>query len=315
MECCEVRVPTYKRPEWLRRALQSLVAQDYSEWVALVMDDSLQQEGKAVVEAIADARIRYMPNAVNLGCAGNINQAFASHGLVAGRYACILEDDNWLMPTFISENIRLLETHGMDLLLRNQAVWMQEANFGATTGRTTRGDWFPEQIYTPLQLHAHLFFFEGIANGGLFWKTTVRSNLQVNSQVIDAGLQEYCRTLQIQDNFYFAAEPLCYWSEMPLNLSLRNSVENRIFGRGVQSIKQCLIQRYGKAIILEANKIACRLEKQCEFEVSLLDGLYTQYAFQQTGWLQKWQRYSKSYAKFKLIADPLNSYLEVAQVG
>jgi glycosyltransferase involved in cell wall biosynthesis len=139
MALCEVRIPTYQRPQLLKRALTSLVDQTYSNWVAIVMDDSPQQEAQAVVESIADERIHYAPNATQLGCAGNINRAFATRSLVGGHYACILEDDNWLLPTFLAENIAALNIHGVDLLLRNQAIWQQGVE-ATPTGRTTRGD-------------------------------------------------------------------------------------------------------------------------------------------------------------------------------
>ncbi len=308
MELCEVRVPTYKRPELLRRALISLVNQTYSNWVALVMDDSPDQEAKSVIEAIQDQRIQYAPNPKQLGCAGNINRAFTSKDLAGGVYACILEDDNWLMPTFLAENVASLKTHGVDLLLRNQEICFQEQKTAKPTGRTTRGNWFNSRIYSPLELHAHLFYFEGISNGGLFWRTGLRSNLQVGQSVQDSGLQEYCRTLQIQDNLYFEPKPLCYWSEMSLELSLRNAVGDRVFGRGVQSIKRRLIKQYQELITLEAARIAESLNKQVEFEISLLDSLFTAYPFQQLGLTQRVHRYLKSYAKFSLVPDPLRSY-------
>lgn len=308
MELCEVRIPTYKRPKLLKRALGSLVSQDYTNWVALVMDDSPYQEAKAVVEAFGDERIHYTPNSSNLGCAGNINRAFTPNSLVGGIYACILEDDNWLMPTFLSENITSLNTHGVNLLLRNQEIWSQEQETSTPTDRTTRGTWFTNRIYTPLELHAHLFYFEGISNGGLFWRTSLQSNFQVSHHVADSGLQEYCRTLQLQDDLIFEPKPLCCWAEMPSTLSLRNAVDNRIFGRGVQAIKRNLLEKYGKTIVLEAAQVGDRLNKQTDFENSLLDSLFTHYEFRQLSILQRIRQYLKSYAKFKFIQDPLRLY-------
>ncbi|MBE9179520.1 glycosyltransferase family 2 protein [Oculatella sp. LEGE 06141] len=308
MELCEVRIPTYKRPQLLERALNSLVNQDYRNWVALVMDDSPYQEGRSVAEKFRDERIQYTPNLKNLGCAGNINRAFTSKSLAGGMYACILEDDNWLMPTFLSENIASLKTHDVDLLLRNQEIWLQDKDISKATGRTTRGDWFTNRVYTPLELHAHLFYFEGISNGGLFWQTSLQSNLQVSNCVIDSGLQEYCRTLQIHENLYFEPKPLCYWSEMPSALSLRNAVDNRSFGRGVQTIKRNLLKKYGETIAREVIRIAERLDKQTDLEVSLLDSLFTKYEFRQLSLTQRVYQYLKSYAKFKLVQNPLHLY-------
>jgi glycosyltransferase involved in cell wall biosynthesis len=159
MALCEVRIPTYQRPQLLKRALTSLVDQTYSNWVAIVMDDSPQQEAQAVVESIADERIHYAPNATQLGCAGNINRAFATRSLVGGHYACILEDDNWLLPTFLAENIAALNIHGVDLLLRNQAIWQQGVE-ATPTGRSTRL-W----RYTPGYFTLRVFLMVGCFGG------------------------------------------------------------------------------------------------------------------------------------------------------
>lgn len=308
MPLCEVRIPTYKRPQLLRRALQSLIDQDYQQWIAMVMDDSPDQEGQLIVEELGDDRIRYCPNSVNLGCAKNINQAFQSTAIAGGDYAFILEDDNWLMPQFISENIKLIEHYNINIVLRNQQIWTQQEDVAFPTSKTTKGLWFTSQIYTPIELYSYLFFCEGISNGGLFWRTSLKSNLQVNESVRDAGLQEYCRTAQIIEPLFFAAEPLCYWSEMPDYLSLRNSVTNRRFGRGVQSLKRKLLNSYGLVLVQQASHLANLLGKEKDFELSLLDSLFVHYQFKNLDFLQQVYQWAKSYIKYKFIVDPLGSY-------
>jgi glycosyltransferase involved in cell wall biosynthesis len=71
----EVRVPTYKRPRLLRRALLSLCSQTHANWTCIVMDDSLEREGEKVCADINDPRITYSPNNANLGICENLNNA------------------------------------------------------------------------------------------------------------------------------------------------------------------------------------------------------------------------------------------------
>lgn len=310
MELCEIRIPTYKRPKLLKRALNSLIAQTHTNWIAIVMDDSLDQEGQYVISEINDNRIKYTPNQHNLGCAGNINQAFNPKSLVDGKYACVLEDDNWLKPNFLEANIESLRVNSVDLLLRNQEIWIQEENAVKPTNRTTRADWLENQkIYSPIEIKAYLFFFEGASNGGLFWRTSLDSTFQVDKIVTDAGLQEYCRTMQIQDNLVFEIEPLCCWSEMSSEMSLRNGVQNRFFGRGIQSIKRHLINQYHTDIIKEAHSISQRLDRQSQFEYSLIDSLYLNYDFQYLNFFDCLKQYLKSYLKYKLVLSPLQGYV------
>lgn len=313
MPFCEIRVPTYKRPAWLRRALESLIAQDESNWKAVVMDDSPEREGQEVVAALKDERIIYRPNRERLGGAANLDKAFTSDSLLGGVWACVLEDDNWLMPTFISENIVALDDHQVNILLRNQEVWFQNQDSTKPLGQTTRGDWFEERKYGSIELHAYLFFCEGISNGGLFWRTSLKSNLRVGSKVKDSGLQEACRTLQIAEPLYFKAKPLCVWSHMPSALISRSFVSKRARGRGKQSIIRHLIRKYKEEIIHLAWKKSLLLSKEKEFEVTLLDALYTKHSFQSMNLVSAVKRYIKSYAKYKLMKDPLRDYF--AELG
>jgi glycosyltransferase involved in cell wall biosynthesis len=46
MSLCEVRIPTYKRPDLLKRALSNLRKQTYDNWQAIAFDDSPEQEVK-----------------------------------------------------------------------------------------------------------------------------------------------------------------------------------------------------------------------------------------------------------------------------
>ena len=308
MSFCEIRVPTYKRPVWLRRALESLIAQDQPNWKALVMDDSPEREGREVVGALRDKRIIYQPNRERLGGAANLDKAFNSESLLGGAWACVLEDDNWLMPGFLSENIHALDDTHVDILLRNQEIWFQNENTTIPTGQTTRGNWFEEREYDSLELHAFLFFFEAISNGGLFWKTSIKSNLQVGNKVKDSGLQESCRTLQIVEPLYFKSKPLCVWSQMPAELISRSFVSNRARTRGKQSIVRYLIQKYKEDIVVIAKNKSFDFAREEEFEVTLLDALYTKHNFQFIRDAGAIKRYIKSYAKYKLVDDPLKDY-------
>ncbi len=252
---CEIRVPTFRRPAWLRRALTSLQAQTHERWIALVFDDSPAAEADAVVRELDDKRIQYRPNARNLGAAANLDQAFAPGALVGGTFACVLEDDNWLAPSFLAENLRALEAAGLGLLLRNQQVWRQAGETFAATNRTTRGEWFSEGRCEPLALHARMFFNEGISNGGLFWRTGTKSALQVGRSVTITGVQEYCRTFGIREPLWFAREPLAVWAEVEAAAVTRGTHANRTFARAVQQLRIELVRRHGRAIVTEARRL------------------------------------------------------------
>jgi len=310
MSLCEVRVPTYKRPELLKRALDSLIGQTYGNWRALVLDDSPAQEARAVVKALNDHRILYQPHEKNLGRSKNIDYAFYAKTYVDGTYAFVLEDDNYLFPGFIEENINALNRNQVSIVLRNQEMRLEKNGASVPMNTTTRGKWFSHGVYTPQQLHTRLFFCEGISNGGLFWNTqTIQSDLQVGEQVEHSWHQELFRTLTVQEKIVFEPTPLCVFTEFErtykkLNLSPKHN-------RGTQSILIYLVKRYGNAIVHDAQKLAIAQDVQPVLERKLLNAFYLKYPFQQTGKIESLSILTKSLARYYFYKDPFKQLLVV----
>ena len=85
-------VPTYKRPELLNRALESISKQAYSQFEAVVINDA-GQDVSAVVSEFPFASLVNHERNLGLSAARNtgINAA-------RGKYLCYLDDDDWLYP-------------------------------------------------------------------------------------------------------------------------------------------------------------------------------------------------------------------------
>lgn len=85
-----VVLPTYDRPEHLRRAIDSVVAQSYTRWELLVVDDGGHADSKAVVDDTRDERIRWM-RIENQGVCAARNAALED---ATGELIAYLDDDN-----------------------------------------------------------------------------------------------------------------------------------------------------------------------------------------------------------------------------
>lgn len=308
MSICEVRVPTYKRPDLLKRALESLIAQTYKNWQAIVLDDSPLQEAKAVIKALNDDRIIYKPHPRNLGRTKNIDYAFQSNSYINAEYAFVLEDDNYLFPDFIAENIKSINQNKVNIVLRNQEVRLEQNGESISQNSTTRGRWFQQGIYNPFELRARLFFCEGISNGGLFWNTQkIQSNLQVGSKVEHSWHQELFRTLQIEELICFESKPLCVFTEFEQEVKKLNFAPKH--NRATQSIIMYLVKVYGNSIVEEAHKIA--LDKKAKFllERKLINALYFKYNFQQINQLDKIKLTAKYLIRYLFYQDPFKGVL------
>ena len=310
MSLCEIRVPTYKRPDWLRRALASAVAQDYGDLRILVLDDAPGPATEAVIAEFADPRILYRPNPKNLGASANIDLAFRSEPMAGGDYFCILEDDNRILPNYVSSNIGCLKRSGLHIVQRDQEVWAQTADSASPTGRTTRGRYFAEGAVDPLTVRAAMFFCEGLSNGGLFWDAGKRSDLSVGPAVTDAGISENCRSLQIVEPIYFAAEPLAIFTDM-VDVAAhraRATTADRSFGRARQAIVMRLLALHGRAIRNEARRIAVRTGVEEAYELALIDALRPSRRAFRIGTLAVLRRLAKSTAKWLTVENALGNY-------
>jgi glycosyltransferase involved in cell wall biosynthesis len=106
-----VCIPTFNRPELLREAVMSCLAQSHRPIEILVGDDGPDERAKAILEAIPPQHgvaIRHMRNEPRLGQAGNVNSLFDA---ASGERLVLLHDDDLLEPKALAA---LLECFAKD---------------------------------------------------------------------------------------------------------------------------------------------------------------------------------------------------------
>lgn len=94
-----VVIPTYNHAHFLREALQSLCAQSFSNWEAIVVNNYSEDDTIAVVASFSDPRIR-LENFRNNGViASSRNRGIA---LAQGQYIAFLDSDDIWYPEKLS---------------------------------------------------------------------------------------------------------------------------------------------------------------------------------------------------------------------
>ena len=272
MPTFEVRIPTYKRPAMLRRALSSLQEQTETDWVAFVFDDSPAHEGETVVRSMQDNRIHYRCNQTNLGAARNIDQVFRKQPLSDARFFRILSDDNFLLANFLQRGRDIVERTGCKIVMINELI-VGEDGRPQRKGATTRGDWFSPGFIPLRTLYASLFLFEGVSDGGLFWTRDSKTDLEVDRNMSEVCLQEACRTLKVIEPLYFEPEPCAAFSLLPPEKVVRQTAGNRLVARGRAAIMRYLLRRGGRPmadeVIAFAQGVGKRVELRRNWESAL----------------------------------------------
>jgi glycosyltransferase involved in cell wall biosynthesis len=100
-----VVIPVYNRAGLLGRALHSVRAQDFTDFEIVVVDDGSSDNPKAVIDALADARIRYLRQD-NKGGGAARN---AGIDAARGRHVAFLDSDDEFLPGHLARLKALLE--------------------------------------------------------------------------------------------------------------------------------------------------------------------------------------------------------------
>ena len=100
-----VVLPTYNRARDLERALNSVLAQSYSSWEAVVIDNHSNDDTEDVVARLDDRRITLhkIHNEGVIAKSRNMGMAHAR-----GEYVAFLDSDDWWTPNKLEESVTRL---------------------------------------------------------------------------------------------------------------------------------------------------------------------------------------------------------------
>ena len=102
-----VIITTYNRPELLRKAIQSVLDQDFKDFELIVVDDGSDAETEKAVKNFNDSRIIFIRNSKNLGGTKSLNIGLDKS---KGKYICPLDDDDeWIDSQKLSKQFNFLE--------------------------------------------------------------------------------------------------------------------------------------------------------------------------------------------------------------
>ena len=117
--CLSIVIPTYNHAHFLRTALDSIRAQTFGDWEAIVVNNFSEDDTVAVVESYDDSRIRLV-NFANNG----IIAAARNHGLslTNAPLVAFLDSDDWWYPEKLQHCMDKLVS-GYDLVCHGE-VWV-----------------------------------------------------------------------------------------------------------------------------------------------------------------------------------------------
>ena len=99
-------MPSYNTAKFIAETIDSVLAQTYSNWELIIVDDCSKDDTDAVVAAYTDPRIHYLKNETNSGAALSRNRALRE---AKGRWIAFLDSDDLWLPEKLEKQIAFME--------------------------------------------------------------------------------------------------------------------------------------------------------------------------------------------------------------
>jgi len=102
-------MPSYNTGRFIKETIESVLAQTYSNWELIIVDDCSKDNTDDVVsQYLSDQRIRYIKNETNSGAAVSRNRALRE---AKGRWIAFLDSDDLWEPQKLEKQIAFMENH------------------------------------------------------------------------------------------------------------------------------------------------------------------------------------------------------------
>lgn len=100
-------MPSYNTAKFISETIESVLAQTYSNWELIIVDDCSTDDTDAVVcPYLADDRIRYIKNKKNSGAAVSRNRALRE---AKGKWVAFLDSDDLWFPEKLEKQISFMK--------------------------------------------------------------------------------------------------------------------------------------------------------------------------------------------------------------
>ncbi|RDU37128.1 glycosyltransferase family 2 protein [Neobacillus piezotolerans] len=97
--------PVYNSEKYIADTVKSVVAQTYSKWELLIVDDCSTDNTREVVNDFKDQRIKYLKLNINSGAAAARNEALQR---AKGKYIAFLDADDMWKPNKLEKQLKFM---------------------------------------------------------------------------------------------------------------------------------------------------------------------------------------------------------------
>lgn len=128
-----ILLPVYKTADYLCEAMDSMLAQTFTDFELIVLNDCSPDNAEEILDTYSDPRIVRYNGEKNQGLANVLNIGMS---MARGKYIARMDSDDISLPTRLETQVRFLEEHldidlcscGMELFDAKTGRWIRTSN-------------------------------------------------------------------------------------------------------------------------------------------------------------------------------------------
>ena len=181
-----VVTPTYNRAEYLANAVDSVLAQTYTDFELIVVDDNkpeseARKKTEEVMRQYQDPRIHYVQNEKNIGGAASRNVGIF---MAKGEYVAFLDDDDMYLPDRLEVQVEAMQKNDWDVCVMDGATFKYET--GEPVSERHQHLW--DGMSNDELIRSHLMYHISGTNTFMFRKDFIR---EIGGFDVVPSCQEY----------------------------------------------------------------------------------------------------------------------------
>lgn len=228
-----VFIPAYNASRYLPETLNSLLAQSFTDFELLVVDDGSTDDTPGLLEEFrqGDPRVRVVTNERNKGRPATRNVGL---GLARGRYLALMDADDYCIPERLALQVAYLDAHPeVDIL---SGLWGKVDADGRPLEATDQR----MRCLTPREVAARMLFDCPIHQPTIMARTAVLKQYQYDESFPVAQDHELWARMSVERCFAVLPNVLLYYrqhdTQATASMQRINQARHRIHRRELQAL-------------------------------------------------------------------------------
>lgn len=125
-----ILMPAYNAQEYIAEAIDSILAQNFTDWELIIIDDGSTDASASIINQYRDNRIYYLKNEENQGLIKTLNRGI---DYCNGDYIARMDADDVAMPDRLELQVKFMDSHPQYVMCGSNALVINNEN--KRTGR------------------------------------------------------------------------------------------------------------------------------------------------------------------------------------